>query len=120
MNEVAPYLIGLAGVVITSLATIYGSRLLRRTNKVTETLTERRDTIADRDALIDGFRSDVASLRAEMDSQKEEIGELRSEVGKVRDHNNALVSYAYRLIGIIRNNGFADQIPTPPPNGIHI
>ncbi|WP_104164655.1 hypothetical protein [Arthrobacter sp. SX1312] len=112
------------GTLITSAGLVavawFTYRSTRKRDSVTERLTERRDTIADRDSMIAGLRSDVTELRTEMNAQKDEVSKLRTEVGLVRDHNNALITYCYKLIAVIRGNGLADEIPTPPPNGIHI
>lgn len=82
--------------------------------------TERRDTIAERDSLIDSFKEDIKALKEDVKAQKAETATLRQEVQAVRDHNNALINFCYRLLAIIRRHGHEDEIPLPPPNGIHL
>jgi septal ring factor EnvC (AmiA/AmiB activator) len=95
-------------------------RSTRKGDTTTAVLTERRDTIADRDSLINQLQEDISSLKTDMASQKAETAELRSEVQQVREHNNALIRYCYRLIDILRSVGHGDRIPDPPPHGIHL
>ena len=92
----------------------------RKGDTATAVLTERRDTIADRDSLINQLQEDITSLKTDMASQKVETAELRSEVREVREHNNALIRYCYRLIDVLRTVGHGDKIPSPPPTGIHL
>lgn len=106
-----------SGAIVTAVLTY---RATRKRDKTTDALTERRDTIADRDALINQLQEDIGSLKTDMASQKVETAELRSEVREVREHNNALIRYVYRCIDLLRQLGHADKIPTPPPNGIHL
>lgn len=82
--------------------------------------SERRDTIAERDALIDSFKEDILVLKEDVKAQKAETATLRQEVQAVRDHNNALINFCYRLLAIIRRHGHEDEVPLPPPTGIHI
>jgi len=106
------------GAAVTVGVMVYKST--RKGDATTATLTERRDTIADRDSLINQLQEDISGLKTDMASQKVETAELRSEVREVREHNIALIRYAYRLIDILRSVGHGDKIPTPPPNGIHL
>ena len=73
----------------------------------------RRDTIADRDGLISKLNERIDDLEVRVKSTEDEIK-------VVKDHNNILINYCYRLIAVIRRHGHEDEIPTPPPNGIHI
>lgn len=73
----------------------------------------RRDTIADRDGLIDRLNERIDDLEVRVKSTEDEIR-------VVRDHNNALITFCYSLLAIIRRHGHDDEIPNPPPNGIHI
>lgn len=110
--------LGAAASAITVGVLVY--RATRKGDATTAVLTERRDTIADRDSLINQLQEDISSLKTDMASQKVETAELRSEVRQVREHNNALIRYCYRLIDIIRSVGHGDKIPDPPPSGIHL
>ena len=95
-------------------------RATRKGDSTTAVLTERRDTIADRDSLIDALQEDIRALKVDMQAQKEETAELRHEVNEVRQHNNALIRYAYRCVDLLRQLGHGDKVPTPPPHGIHL
>ena len=97
-----------------------GTMLSKRIKAPEDEATERRDTIADRDALIDSFKEDIRALKEDVKSQKAETATLRQEVQAVRDHNNALINFCYRLLAIIRRHGHEDEIPLPPPTGIHL
>lgn len=62
----------------------------------------------------------VEALREQIKDLNDRLGSVEKEVKEVRDHNNALIRYCYRLIDILRSVGHGDQVPTPPPSGIHI
>lgn len=118
-------LIILLAAVVTAVAAVVGSflvyRATRKRDKTTDALTERRDTIADRDALIDTLQEDIKTLKTDMQAQKSETAELRVEVREVRNHNNALVSFIYKMLAIFRRHGITEEIdPRDVPDGIHI
>lgn len=113
-----------AGAALSFLGGLFSAFLVyraqRRKDGATAEQTARRDTIADRDALLDQLQQELASIRTE-------VGELRREVAEVREHNtalmnqnSALISYAYRLLALVRQLGGAERIPTPAPPGIHL
>lgn len=125
--------------IITGMATLLGGSVVaginalvqRRKTIVESRLTERRDTIADRDSLIETLRQDVHDLKNEQVTQKRdseefkvtqraETAQLRGEVQQVRDHNNALISWIYRAIAVFRKHDLLDEIPLPTPDGITI
>jgi len=62
----------------------------------------------------------IETLRKQIEDLNKRLDDVEGEVREVRDHNNALIRYAYRLIDILRGVGHGDKIPTPPPNGIHL
>lgn len=114
----------IGGAVLSFIGGLFSAFLVyisqRRKDGAESEQTGRRDTIADRDALIDQMQDDLAALRTE-------VGELRKEIAEVREHNtallnqnSALISYAYRLIALARSLGAADRIPKPAPPGIHL
>ena len=105
----------LAVASVGSISTLIG----KKTRSPEDEATQRRDTIAERDTLIDSFKEDIKTLKEDVKAQKDETAKLRLEVEAVRDHNNVLINYCYRLIAIIRSHGHEAEIPKPPPNGIH-
>lgn len=115
-----PLLSSVLAVASAITVAVLTYKATRKGDTTTAALTERRDTIADRDALINQLQEDISGLKSDMASQKVETAELRSEVREVREHNIALIRYAYRLIDILRSVGHGDKIPTPPPHGIHL
>lgn len=108
--------LGLAGLFVTAAA----SMIVKKVRGPEDNAAARRDTIAERDSLIDSFKEDIKSLKEDVKAQKAETAELRREVEAVRDHNNVLINYCYLLVAVIRRHGHEAEIPNPPPNGIHI
>lgn len=100
---------GLGVALIASAGTMLGKRIKAPEDRA----TERRDTIADRDGLITKLNDRIDDLEVRVKSTED-------EVRAVRDHNNALINFCYRLLAIIRRHGHEDEIPLPPPNGIHL
>jgi len=70
--------------------------------------------------LIETLRKQIEDLQQDRASDLARIEKVELEVREVRDHNNALISYCYRLVDIHRTVGHGDKIPTPPPAGIHL
>jgi len=114
----------IGGAVLSFIGGLFSAFLVyraqRRKDGAATEQTGRRDTIADRDALLDQMQQELAALT-------NEVRELRREVSEVREHNNALlnqnsalISYAYRLIALTRSLGGSDRIPKPAPPGIHL
>ena len=102
--------LGALGVaLIGAFNTLFGKKV----RAPADTAAERRDTIADRDAWI-------TTLTARLDGMEVRLQAAESEIEQVRDHNNVLINYCYRLIAIVRRHGHEAEIPTPPPNGIHL
>lgn len=121
------YVLGALGV---TSAGVFGFIANKGRNK----LESRRDTVADRDGLIESFQESVTSLRTD-------VRDLRQEVKEVRDHNrvlveqnaallnsnsallssnSALLAFGYQTIGVLRENDLASQIPNPVPAEIHL
>lgn len=94
---------------IGSFNTLFGKKIKAPEDKA----TERRDTIADRDGLI-------TKLNERIDDLEVRVKSTEDEVRAVRDHNNALINFCYRLLAIIRRHGHEEEIPLPPPTGIHL
>lgn len=102
--------LGALGVALFgSINTLVG----KKTRGPEDEATQRRDTIADRDGLIGKLNERIDDLEVRVKSTEDEIR-------VVKDHNNVLINYCYRLIAVIRKHGHDDEIPNPPPTGIHI
>jgi peptidoglycan hydrolase CwlO-like protein len=99
------------GAVVTSVLTY---RATRKRDVTTDALTSRRDTIADRDALITTLQEDTLHLKAD-------VQELRSEVKEVRNYNNVLTNFIYKMLAILRKHSLTDEINAKDvPEDIHI
>jgi len=99
------------GAVVTAVLTY---RATRKRDKTTDALTERRDTIADRDSLI-------KTLNERVDGVEDRLHAAENEIKQVRNHNNALVAFVYKMLAIFRKHGITDEIdPKDVPDGIHI
>ena len=101
--------LSLGGLFVGGAFTLFGKKL----RGPEDVATQRRDTIADRDGLITKLNERIDDLEARVKTTEDEIR-------VVRDHNNALITFCYSLLAIIRRHGHDDEIPKPPPNGIHI
>jgi hypothetical protein len=106
------------GAVFTAILTY---RATRKRDVTTDALTSRRDTIADRDALIETLQKDIRGLKGDMQGQRVETSELRSEVKDVRNHNSALTIFIYKMLAILRKHNLIDEINIMDvPEDIHI
>lgn len=65
-------------------------------------------------------KKDKAEHEAELAKRDVRLDALEREFREVRDHNNALITFAYKLIALARKHGYEGEIPTPAPRGIHI
>lgn len=64
---------------------------------------------------------DRAAHAAELAKRDERLDRVEKEVNKVRDQNNALVTFVYKMLAILRTHGLTDKInPLDVPDGIHI
>lgn len=90
---------GISAIVVTVGGLVVSWRRARSDREVgvsTVEQTNRRDTVADRDALIDQIQEEQINLRARLSS-------LEHEHQLEREWNRALVDHIYR------------QLPPPPP-----
>jgi len=115
-----PALIAAVSALGVALIGAFNSLFSKKVRAPEDDLAARRDTIAERDSLIDSFKDDIKALKEDVKSQKAETAQLRQEIREVRDHNNALITFCYRLVAIIRRHGHESEIPHPPPTGIHL
>lgn len=111
MDALTPFIAwsGLIGLFVTGFFTLFGKKVKAPEDKA----TERRDTIADRDAWITTLNERIDKLDARLEAAEGEIEEVRS-------HNNSLINYCHRLLAIVRRHGHDAEIPTPPPSGVHL
>lgn len=122
MSEVIIALLGVLSVVLASVLTFMATRS-KNTSDTQQgaaglALEERRDTLSDRDSLIAILQGSVDTMQAEMKEYRVEVGVLRVEVGEVRTHNNALVTFVYKMLAVFRKYDLEHEIPDPKPEGI--
>jgi len=64
---------------------------------------------------------DKAEHAIELAKRDERLDRVEKEVTKVRDQNNALVTFVYKMLAILRTHNLTDEInPLDVPDGIHI
>lgn len=110
-------IIAATGLILGALVTAIFTYLNGRSNRGLE---GQRDTVADRDSLIDQLQEEMKEVRLELGTQKGEIREMRSAFEGVKQHNNALIAYIQRLLSIIRHAGLEAELPPDKPDGVHI
>ena len=114
----------IGGAVLSFIGGLFSAFLVyvsqRRKDGAESEQTGRRDTIADRDALLDQLQQELAALTSEVRQLRAEVAEVREHNTALLNQNSALISYAYRLLAIVRQLGGAERIPTPAPPGIHL
>lgn len=118
--DIVGYIFGASGIII---AAVFGFVANRGKN-----LNEaRRDTVADRDGLIESFQESVASLRTDVRDLRQEVKEVRDRNTVLVEQNAALVAsntelvaFGYQTIGVLRENDLAAHIPNPVPAEIHL
>lgn len=113
-------LVFLGGILVASIGALVTRSNTRDTAEaqaqasLTESQqTERRDTIADRDALI-------TTLSTRMDEMQGRMDTLEDEVREVHTHNLSLTNFILRCITVLQKNGLEKQIPKPLPKGIDL
>ena len=66
-------------------------------------------------------KEDNVNHALELAKRDERLERVEKEVTKVRDQNNALVTFVYKMLAILRSHNLTDQInPLDVPDGIHI
>ena len=108
-------LVSSVGAVASAITVAFFTyRATRKGDTTTAVLTERRDTIADRDSLIQTLNTRVDGLDKRLETAEKEIEQ-------VRNHNNALITFLYKVVAILRRHNLTDEIdPKDVPDGIHI
>lgn len=110
-------IIGGVGILVGTLITVIFGYFNGRGER---SLIGKRDTVADRDSLIDQLQEEMKEVRLELGTQKVDIREMRSAFEGVKQHNNALIAYIQRLLSIIRHAGLEEELPHDKPDGVHI
>jgi len=115
---------GLLGIFVTGLLSYAAARYAGKSSvKVKELDVDGQAYIRAEgitQGLIETLRKQIEDLQNDRASDLARIEKIEQEVREVRTHNNALIQYCYRLIEILRRHGHGDEIPTPPPTGIHL
>lgn len=71
--------------------------------------------------LVTSRASDNAAHALELTKRDTRLDLVEKEVRSVRDQNNALVTFTYKMLAILRRHNLTDQInPLDVPDGIHI
>ena len=66
-------------------------------------------------------KEDNVSHAAELAKRDERLERVEKEVRSVRDQNNALVTFTYKMLAILRRHNLTEEInPLDVPDGIHI
>ncbi|MGL3805836.1 hypothetical protein ACSYDW_07025 [Paeniglutamicibacter sp. R2-26] len=107
------FLGGIAAVLITGSFT-------RKTSVVSQAMEARRDTIADREQLIETMQEQLAGALERLTTAESKITQQGEELAKVGDRNNELVTYVYKTAAVMRAEGLTDKMPRPAPHGIHL
>ena len=120
-------LITLFGLILMFLGTVIAAALVYLAARAKNRNDFRRDTIADRDGLIDTFketvnlyRTETTGLRTETTGLRNEVGTLRDEVRTSHGHNVELTTWSYRAIDVFTENDLHHKIPRPAPHGVII
>lgn len=96
------------------------ARFTRKTSITAHALEARRDTIADREQLIETMQEQLAGALTRLTAAETKITAQGEELAKVGNRNNELVTYVYKTAAVMRAEGLTDKMPTPAPDGIHL
>ncbi|QDK01907.1 membrane protein [Arthrobacter phage Vibaki] len=71
--------------------------------------------------LVTAREADKTAHALELAKRDERLDRVEKEVRTVRDQNNALVTFVYKMLAILRSHNLTDQINLADvPDGIHI
>lgn len=115
----------LAGIFITGLlsygAARYAGKATVRVKEIDVASQAYTQAEGITKGLIETLRKQIEDLQHDRAADLERIENIEREVREVRDHNNALVTFVYKMLAIFRKHGLTDQIdPKDVPDGIHI
>ena len=113
-------LITIFGLVLAFLGTVIAAALVYLAARSKNRIDIRRDTVADRDGLIDTFKETVLLYRTETSDLRSEVGTLRDEVRTSHGHNVELTTWSYRAIDVFTEHDLHHKIPRPTPYGVII
>lgn len=126
---------GLIIAVVTVVGSIWAARIAGRTSVKVKELDVEGQAYIRADGITAGvlktLQDELKTVKEERAADKKEhaeelakrderLDQIEKEIAKVRDHNNALISFAYRLVALARKYGYESEIPTPTPSGIHL
>jgi chaperonin cofactor prefoldin len=71
--------------------------------------------------LVTARKEDNVAHDLELAKRDERLERIEKEVDKVRNQNNALVTFVYKMLAILRSHNLTNEInPLDVPDGIHI
>ena len=124
------------GGIVTLVGTVYGAYKAGKTTVKVKELDvdgkafERAEkiyagaigTLQQQYNSLDAARTaDNAAHAKELAKRDARLDQVEKEVNKVRDQNNALVTFVYKMLALLRTHNLTDQInPLDVPDGIHI
>lgn len=80
----------------------------------------RRDTVADRDGLIDAFKEAVGLYRTETSELRIEVGGLRNSVKESTALVTEHTDWGNKATVVMAEHNLHDKIPRPAPPGVYI
>lgn len=107
----------LLGIVVTVAGSVIGARYAGKSSVKVKEL----DVDGQAYLRAQGINAEIVeALRAQIEALSSRLEKVEQEMTEVRDHNSALITFAYRLVALARKYGHEAEIPTPPPHGIHL
>ena len=113
---------GIAGGVVTGLASILYIILNKKVSTPADAASARRADIVERNEIIAEVRSSMATLRSDLttatgqiEKQAKRIDQQDSEIDALKQEALERDYYIYRCIHVIQKLGTADDIPQPNP-----
>lgn len=113
---------GIAGGVVTGLASILYIIINKKVRTPADTASARRADIVERNEIIAEVRKSLEDLRAELvkanskiDAQGVQLEQQDSQIDALKQEALERDHYIYRCIHVIQRLGTADDIPQPSP-----
>ena len=108
---------GLLGIFITGLFSYAAARYAGKSSVKVKELDVDGQAYLRAEGITANLIKQLTEQVTDLTSRLEKV---ENEVSEVKDHNNALISFAYILIALARKYGYQDEIPSPAPKGIHL